>query len=173
MESLVRGLRENYCNQKRKEIMVSLRIGELPPILANGKKKHEKTFDNLAQVYFEDKELINKSNHKQKARYESQLKPLIGNKYTTQITKSDIEKIQKELAKTRASKTVSLYLQFINTVFNHAISKELFSGVNPVQGIQEQKVDNKRERFLTVEEVKKLLDALEDQEESTYLFYSL
>jgi site-specific recombinase XerD len=163
------GIRENYCNQKLLATNNAIRLGEQPPIVANSHKKEIITFNQIAIKYFDARELYNRTNHQARSKYNSQLRPYIGNKDINLITKNDILKIQTELAKTRAPKTVNQYIQFIRAVYNFAIDEEIYLGTNPTKGIKEQKVDNKRERFLTVTEVKDLLEAVKD-DANLYLF---
>lgn len=154
------GIRENYCNQKLLATNNAIRLGEQPPIIANSHKREIITFDQIAMKYFDARELHNRTNHQARSKYKSQLQPYIGSKDISAISKNYILKIQTELAKTRAPKTVNQYIQFIRAVYNFAIEEEIYTGTNPTKGIKEQKVDNKRERFLTVNEVKNLLEAV-------------
>jgi len=163
------GIRENYCNQKRKEIIVSLRLGELPPILISQSKSKSIMFDDIANKYFDAKELHNRTNHQARSKYQSQLQCYIGKKDIYAITRNDILKIQTDMAKTRAPKTVNQYIQFIGAVYNFAIEEEIYKGINPAKGVKEQKVDNKRERFLTIYEIKALLTVVKD-DDNLYLF---
>ena len=159
------GIRENYCNQKLLETVNAIRLGEQPPIVNATHKRKIVTFDEIVTKYFKTKELHNKTNEQTKNRYKSQLKEYIGSKDIYSITKNDILAIQTDMAKTRAPKTVNQYIQFIKAVYNYAIAENLFSGVNPVKGIEEQKVDNKRERFLSIDEIKVLIEKLKENED--------
>ncbi len=153
------GMRVNYANTLRISILNSIRLGgDLPQLVTFKTKQEVVTFDKIAYAYFDSKILHNKTNHRTKTKYESQLKPTIGHRNIYSITKNDLIKIQNEFAQSRAPKTVNQYIQFIRTVFNYAIEEGLFSGKNPANGIKEQKIDNKRERYLEANEVKLLLD---------------
>lgn len=163
------GIRENYCNQKLLATNNALRLGEQPPIIVKSHKNKIITFDDIAKKYFDARELHNRTNHQARSKYTSQLKPYIGSKDISKITKNDVIKIQTELAKTRAPKTVNQYIQFIRAVYNFAMEEEIYEEKNPAKGIKEQKVDNKRERFLSANEVKILLEELVDNNE-LYLF---
>ena len=163
------GIRENYCHQKLLATKNAIRLGEQPPIVVNSHKKLIITFDEIAMKYFHARELHNKTNHQARSKYNSQLKPLMVSIDISKITKNDIIKIQTKLAKTRAPKTVNQYIQFIRAVYNFALEEEIYTGVNPTRGIREQKVDNKRERFLNVDEIRLLLTTVNDNED-LYLF---
>ena len=119
--------------------------------------------------FFDARELHNRTNHQARSKYKSQLKPYIGSKDISKITKSDILKIQIALAKTRAPKTVNQYIQSVRAIYNFAKDEEIFTGINPAIGIKEQKVDNERTRFLTTNDVKRLLKAVIHDSE-LYLF---
>lgn len=172
---LSEGIQANYANNIRTSIVNSIRLGEDLPILISKKDKTTITsFDEIANKFFDAKELHNRTNHQAKSKYKSQLKHLIGHKDIYRITKNDIVSIQHEFAKTRAPKTVNQYVQFIRAVYNFAIEEELFNGTNPANGIRELKIDNKRERFLSVDEIKKLLSKIsEDNDLSLFTLLSL
>ncbi len=152
------GIRENYCDKKRIEISNQIKLGEQPDII---KKKHKKdiiTYDSIATKYFESVEGINRDNKNSIARYELHIKPFIGNLDITLITHRDIEKIQKAKQKTHSPKTVNHITTLAGTVFNYAIKKEDMKLINPLIKIDNLKIDNKRERFLNLEEIRALLD---------------
>lgn len=159
---LSEGIHANYANNIRNSTLNSLRLGEDLPALLKTKKVEVITFDQIAMKYFDTRELHNRTNHQARSKYKSQLQHLIGHKELSKITKKDILEIQGEFAKTRAPKTVNQYIQFIRAVYNFAIEEEIYEGKNPTKGIKEQKVDNKRERFLTVDEVKSLLSVVKE-----------
>jgi site-specific recombinase XerD len=163
------GIRENYCHQKLLQTVNALRLGEQPPVLVAAHKKYTTDFDDLAKKYFDARELHNKTNRQARNKYESQLQPYIGSTDIYRLNKNDILKIQTDMAKTRAPKTVNQYIQFIRAVYNFAIEEELFTGINPTKGIKEQKIDNKRERFLSLEEIKSLLQVVINNKD-LYLF---
>jgi len=164
------GMRVEHANTLRISIVNSIRLGtDAPNLLRSSNKTNKIIFNDVAIQYFKSKELHNKTNNQSKSKYESQLKPYIGHKDLYTITKNDILKIQTEMAKTKAPKTVNLYIQFIRAIFYYAIEEELYTGQNPAKGIKEQKVDNRRERFLTTDEVKLLLKAVKNAHQ-LYLF---
>ena len=167
---LSEGIQANYANQIRTSMINSIRLGEdLPTLLAKKQPVEVITFDQIAMQYFDTRELHNRTNHQARSKYNSQLRPFIGSMDIHKITKNNILHIQKELAKSRAPKTVNQYVQFIRAVYNYAIGEEIYEGKNPAQGIKEQKVDNKRERFLSIDEIKLLLSIVKEKHD-LYLF---
>ncbi len=164
------GMRVEHANNIRMSVISSLRLGtDIPDILKSTQIKNKITFDSAVASYFQSKELHNMTNKQSKGKYKSQLKPYIGHMDLYNITKRDILKIQTKMAETKAPKTVNQYIQFIRAVYYYAIEEELYIGVNPAKGIKEQKIDNRRERFLTKDEVKLLLAAVKDDHQ-LYLF---
>jgi len=152
------GMRAVKASNLRISIINYLRLGkDMPHILKVREKKEKITFNDIAYLYFDAKKLHNKTNYRAQTKYESQLQPHIGHRDIHTLSKHDVLKIQRHFAETRSPKTVNQYIQFIRAVFNFATEEEVFKGVNPVQGIKEQKVDNKRERYLDIDEVEKLL----------------
>ena len=164
------GIKANLANQLRISTINKLRLGDdLPEVLKKSNRQNIITFDQIAEKYFAARELHNRTNDQARSKYKSQLKPFIGHKNIFKIVKNDILSIQLKFSKTRAEKTVNQYIQFIRAVYNHAIEEEIYNGVNPARGIKELQVDNRRERFLTVEEIKILLEAVKHDSE-LYLF---
>ena len=114
------GIRINYCKQIRNEILMKLRLGEEPPVVAKKKKKNITKLDDFAKIYFKEKE----------------------------IEVKDIEKIKKIKRKVLAERTVNALIQIIGAIYNVAIQKEIFKGNNPVnKSVKRVNVDNKRERY--------------------------
>ncbi len=164
------GMRVEHANNIRMSVISSLRLGtDIPDILKSTQIKEKITFDSIVKLYFQSKELHNMTNKQSKGKYESQLKPYIGHRDIYNITKRDILKIQAKMAENKAPKTVNQYIQFIRAVYYYAIEEELYTGANPTKGIKEQKIDNRRERFLTKNEVRSLLAAIRDDQQ-LYLF---
>ena len=169
---LSEGVQANYAHNIRISILNKLRLGEEIFFLNETIDEEVITFNEIAMKYFDVRELHNRTNHQSKSKYNSQLKQFIGSHNISKITKNDILNIQATLAKSRAPKTVNVYTQFIRAVYNFAIQEEIYFGKNPTQGIKELKIDNKRERFLSVQEVKVLLESVKHDEE-LYLFVLL
>jgi len=158
------GIRESFCNAKRIEIMNKTRLGEQPDIIKRKQKKKIVTYDSIAIKYFDSVEGVNRDNKNSIARYELHIKPFIGHKDISLIDYKDIEKIQKAKQKTHAPKTVNHLTTLAGTIFNYAIKKERMRIINPASEIDNLKVDNKRERFLNLEEIKALLDHVAENE---------
>ena len=158
------GIREEFCNTKRIELINQLKLGEQPTILKEKLKKDIITFDSIAKKYFDSVEGINRDNKNSIARYELHIKPFIGHLDISLIDYAYIETIQKAKQKTHSPKTVNHITTLAGTIFNYAIKKEKMKILNPTIEVDNLKVDNKRERFLNLEEIKALLDEVAKDE---------
>lgn len=167
------GIRINYCKQIRNEILMKLRLGEEPPAVAKKKKKNITKLDDFAEIYFKEKEIEVKDIEKIKKSYINHIKPFVGHRSVDEITSDDIKEIQKIKRKVLAERTVNALIQIIGAIYNVAIQKEIFKGNNPVnKSVKRVNVDNKRERYLTREEISILLDEVK-HEEYLHIFVQL
>ena len=169
------GIREAYCRTKRNEYLTLAKNGELPPQIEKRLKRKVVTLNSLAEKYFTDKS-ENKTNDQLRGKYNLHIGkvqdkngdlPLtsgspLGNKDVTAITKQDIEALQRKLKlKSKlANKTVNSIIQLLSAIINHSIKEYDLNLVNPCIKVKSLKVDDARERFLSIEEVHTLLDAL-------------
>lgn len=168
---LSEGYNVNLCNAKRNEILHKIRHGEDLPKIANRQIKSKLTLGEVAIKYFEYRDLHNsaRSNQNERYRYDTHLKPFFDNKLLFTISIQDIEKLQHEKLKTLAPKTVNHITTLLGTIVNYAITKELYKGNNPIINLKKLKIDNRRERFLSTEEIKTLINEIRDNE-LIYLF---
>ena len=146
---------ETYCNTKRNEYINKINLGEDPQ--AKKKKKDIITFDSIAKKFFDSVEGINRDNKNSIARYKLHIMPFIGKMDISSISYKEIEAIQKTKQKTHSPKTVNHITTLVGTIFNYAIKKEDMKLISPLQKIDNLKIDNKRERFLSIKEIKDLL----------------
>ena len=167
------GIRINYCKQIRNEILMKLRLGEEPPAVAKKKKKDSTKLDDFAEIYFKEKEFEVKDIEKIRKSYINHIKPFIGHRAVDEITSDDIKEIQQIKRKVLAERTINALIQIIGAIYNVAIQKEIFKGNNPVnKSVKRVNVDNKRERYLTLEEINLLLNEVK-HEEYLYIFVQL
>jgi len=187
------GIREAYCKAKRDEFLTLAKNGELPPQIEKRKKRDITTLDDLAKVYFEDKESENKTNMRQLQKYNlyfGTIEPIsinieyasirvnsnesgLGKEDINSITKEDITKLQKLLkADGKAPKTINGVIQLLTAIINHSIKEKSLQLNNPCSGVKRLKTDDKRERYLSLNEVKQLIDDVRDNE-AVYHFVKL
>ncbi|MDK2091252.1 site-specific integrase [Aliarcobacter butzleri] len=167
------GIRINYCKQVRNEILMKIRLGEEPPAIVKKKKKTITTLDNFAEIYFKEKEFEVKDIEKIKKSYLNHIKPFLGHRDVDEITSDDIKEVQKFKRNILAERTVNALIQIIGAIYNVAIQKDIFKNNNPVnKSVKRINVDNKRERYLTLEEINILLNEIK-HEEYLYIFVQL
>lgn len=170
------GIAEEFCHQKRNEAINRAKFGDDAPVVKY-KKKSVATLDELADLYFEDKALHNRNNEKRKKDYKKHFSPLFGQIDIMDITSELIEKWQREKSKEicdatkrpYATKTINNLINDLSAIINHAISKGKFKGENPIKTIKRQKVQNERQRYLSTEETKQLMDALALHSDGAFL----
>ena len=93
--------------------------------------------------------------------YRKHLKPRFARKPLSQITPLDLEKTKTELLNLGlAPATVKHNLVIIRQLINKAIAWGLWKGENPVSKVKLPRLSNMRERFLTPEEARGLLEEL-------------
>lgn len=161
------GVNEKFAFARRGEYINNIKIGVDP--LQHKKKKQVTTLEDLAAVYFDDKADENKTNDRQKGKYDLHIKPVLGDKDTQTITKGDVLKLQKSLkASDKAPKTVNGTITLLKAIINHSIKEKDLKLINPCIGIKPLKEDDKRERYLTLDEVKQLVDAVRGNETQYY-----
>jgi site-specific recombinase XerD len=159
-----KGITEPYCNQKRNEVINSVRLGTDVPI--KHKKQAGILFDTIAQKYFDDLQLHSNENtiRDRKNKYNKHLYEIFGKQSVDRIKSDELEDLQKEKIKTLSPKTVNQLTELFSTIFNYGTRKELCKVLNPATRVKRFKVDNTRERFLAGEEIKELFEALKDNE---------
>ena len=178
------GIRENYCRTQLDKYVTIARNGELPPQIEKRMKKEVTTLDDLAMAYFLDKEEENKTNIRQLQKYNLYFghidpkdisssyeairvsdapKDSLGTMDIRSITKEDIQKLQKALrAKGKAPKTINGVIQLLTAIINHSIKEKGLAITNPCLGVKRLKTDDKRERYLSLDEVKQLIKEVRD-----------
>jgi len=153
------GIREINAFNLRAEQLSKMQHGEDITVIATKKKKEIVTFDDLAQTYFNDK----KSTPNRMSRYNIHIKDIIGNKDIHKISKESIEKLLKDVeAKGLSNQTLNSIKELISTIYNHHIKKYDLEIVNPCIKIERYKIDNNRERYLSLSEIKQLKEAIQD-----------
>ena len=153
------GIREINAFNLRAEQISKMKHGKDITVIANKKKKEIITFDNLAQTYFKDKN----STPNRMSRYNIHIKPRIGNKDIQNISKESIIKLLDEIETTgKAHQTLNSIRELISTIFNHSIKEHNLKLLNPCVGIRKYKVDNNRERYLSLAEIKQLKEQIKD-----------
>ncbi len=166
------GVNEAFCHQKRNDAINAAKFGDDAPIVKH-KRKKVTTVDDLADIYFTDKEYENSSNKYQKGKYNLHIKPIFGDVDVFVLNREDILKFRNNLIdKSKASKSINGIIQLLTAIINYSIKEKNLKLVNPCAGIKRLKVNNYRERFLTFDEVNKLKTKVRDNVDF-YLFVLL
>ncbi|WP_082764294.1 phage integrase central domain-containing protein [Aliarcobacter cryaerophilus] len=115
--------------------------------------------DYFADIYFKEKEFEVKDIEKLRKSYINHIKPFFGNKDVEKITSDQIKEFQKIKRERLAERTINALIQIIGAIYNIAILKDIYKGNNPInKNIKRINVDNKRERYLTIQEIRILLN---------------
>ncbi len=153
------GIREINAFNLRAEQISKMKHGKDITAIANKKKTEITTFDDLAQKYFKDKN----STKNRKSRYNIHIKDVLGSKDIFNIKKESIKKLLTDVEATgKANQTLNSIKELISTIFNHSIKEYDLVIINPCIGIQRYKVDNKREQYLSLHQIKQLKEKIKD-----------
>jgi len=166
-------IRENYCHEKRVEIVNKIRLGENPEIIKNSRRAKEAiTFGMIANEYIDYKanKITAGSFVDIKSKYKNHIEPSFANMDIENITTADIEAIASDKKNILSNTTLNLITNLIGTIFNFAIDNGKFKQENPAKKAYIYPVDNKRERFLSKEEIHNLLEKAKAKDNLTYIF---
>lgn len=168
---VIKGVNAAYANKIRAKRTSIDRLKEDAPMFLNQKLP---TFDECFNMYYKSIETKSDSLNT-KRRYELHVKSTFGHIKMDDITTQMVEdfKIKSKKLKSQkttreyAPKTINDWINAIGTVFNYMISKKDLNVKNPAIAakIEREKVDNDRERYLELNEIKKIWDALDNRQE--------
>lgn len=163
------GIREQYCNLKRNELLTKLRLGE--EVHLKHRQKDKILLKDIAEEYFNTR-TESESKNKDISSYKKHLLSYFKDIDLNTVNKKDIQLFKKiKLETPLAPKTVNNILTLLGTIVKFGINEELLTN-DISKFIKKDNVDNDRERFLTVNEIKKLYKAVED-DKRLYLFCKL
>lgn len=149
------GIREQYCFKYRQQLLATEKS-----------EVCEYTLNDIADIYFgRDLKSYREMHQRYKLHFED-----FGKKKLEEIDKSIVIEVEK---KELAQKTKSWLLGILRSLFNYAIENDIYSGKNPFEKMKIQKaVNNRRERFLSVDEIRTLMDAVKETPQ-IFLFVKL
>lgn len=178
------------AREAARDVLAEVRRGG-DPVGSTATKRQAMTMGQLLELYFEDGLIVLKGMRRgepmkpatatnTKNRLLHHVSPLLGKRKVADITPGDIVKFAKDVAvgKTATDKKLGprrrivvrggegasrKVVRDLSAVFTFAIQNRIMSE-NPVTCAAVRKTDNKRERFLTIDEVKRLGDALNSLE---------
>ena len=136
--------------------------------------KHQLTMDNAFKKYIEWARANNKKCiGNDISIYENHVKPYMADRLLSQIDARLIESKKNTWNETLAPGSVKNVFTLINKIFNKMIHLDYYTGTNPMGKVEKVKADSNRERFLTQDEAKKLLDVLKKKDSDLYIQSSI
>lgn len=122
------------------------------------KKAERILFSDFADIYLEEHCKENNISWKTTECMLKQAKAFFQSKYLDEITVNDIEQYKARKKKKNTPATVNRHLACLNNLFNKAKYRwNYLQGDNPVKKVSPLKENNARTRFLTAEELQKLI----------------
>lgn len=160
------GITEAFCYREKARIINEHRFGERTAAELQKVKKDDPTFGDLFEWYLEKRELkASTVEHLQILRkapfYNSQ-----------KITREDVQHYVDGLAQEKRPATVTLRYRQIRAVFRYAVARDKYRYPDPTVGIDLPKGTGPRKRYLTAEEMARLLEAVQD-DKRLYLFVKM
>lgn len=103
-------------------------------------------------------------------RYEKHIKPYLADKRLNEIRPFDLERLKKKMADSGLSPATQKHvLTIIREIYNKSAENKLYQGLNPTKSIIKKiDVNNDRQRFLSFEEAKRILEYFKDKNSDVY-----
>lgn len=167
---------------RARELKTNRKTGEGPQTLeekrAKLKKEQEKENRRLERegetisAYFDKKYFPWAMNNKapnttrsEKTLFDKWIEPVIGDIPLLKLAQTDIERLKKRMIDNgRAPKTIHLTLALIRQIYNHAKRPDIYL----LAKAKMPRIDNAKLRYLTAEEIDKLLTALKKKSETVH-----
>ena len=165
------GITEAFCYQQKVKIINAEKFGEGQAEILQRVKKSEPTFTDLVNDYI--KYGSAKASSKQIIKYLLNIVPFTDKR---RVTEQDISDWLIEYGETVRPGTVNSKINLLRIIFKHAIARKIYRHADPMANIQTLKVDDKRLRWLTRQEVNQLLAAIKNEKlhsDNLYLFTKL
>jgi len=165
------GIREKYCKAKREEILTKIRLGEELPKIA--KQKQTMTILEMSELYFDYKANSIKDVEKERRRFKNHFENTIGHIRLHNFSEDDVLQLQQDLKKDLSVATIRTLIVTLNAMYKYVVSKKLYDGSIPTANIKHEQLNNIRERYLTLDEIQKLLEVCKNINYEIYLFVKL
>jgi len=144
------GIDEAYVNELRLKTISTIKTGELPPKIVRN-NRYKTTVDEISKFYFDNH--ITVSSEKRLRQYNYRLKDFFGHMSIYNVNSKHIEQFRDKMIKEVSSQTTIVYLELLSTLYNFYIKHHQIKLINPVAHIQKPRIDNRRERFLSKQEI--------------------
>lgn len=156
------GVNAQYASKLRSERVLEIRQkGSIASL-------RSLTLDDAFETYRANHLVTTKSEARIVSMYKASVQKTFGGRKLHQITTFDLQRFATSLTGKRAPATIRHYLSIIRSVYNKMIVWGLYAGKVPTYGVVVPYIDNERDRFLSREEAKVLLDELRSRSEDTY-----
>lgn len=173
-------IREIDAHHRRLDTLNLQRNGELPEFIKKKQKIKQITLNEVADEYFKYLKLKDKTPKKRNTKetygkYINRIEPYFGKSAVKEISKIEFEKYLYGLkAKNLADATINNYHSIIKSIINYGINHfiELDNVSNVASKVRLIKLDNNRQRILSLKELEMALESLKGNMRN-YLFFSL
>lgn len=128
------------------------------------------TFSEVWAQYFAGQtDKTAKSLDREESLHRIWIAPVLDTKPMKSICPLDIERIKKNMAdKGRAPRSLQYMVAVVRQVFNFADDHDLFTGTNPTRKVKVKIGDNRRQRFLSLDEANELLTECKSRSQNIY-----
>ena len=148
------------------------KIREEKRIEKEKKLKEQVTFREFFQQKYhpQAKENVGEKSYKREEQlFRLWINPVIGDMPFGKITVIELNEIKENMVRVgRAPRTIRYALAVIRQVFNYAKFSMTYTGSSPIENVKFPQADNKRRRFLTHEEARKLLKEIKGRSQQLY-----
>lgn len=162
------GITEAFCAQEKARIVNAHRFGDDVAAQLARVKVDEPTFAELLDFYLENSDI--------RASTIKNVKTLKAVPFASQrrVVTQDVQKYIDGLKPRLRATTINQRLKYLRMIFRFAITKKKYNHADPTQGVELLKSEKARQRYLTADEVRLLLDTVRaENKPRLYLFVKL
>ena len=160
------GITESFCNMEKARILNANRFGEDVANQLRKVKNIDPTFKDLFEWYIEKRQL------KESTVEHLQILRKVPFYTSKKISREDVQKYLDDLAKKYRPATITLRYRQIRAIMRYAIQRDKYKYADPTVGIDLPKSTGSRKRYLTPDEIQRLLVAVKDNKR-LYLFVKM
>ena len=164
------GVTEEYVNEQRLKTTLSMKTGDVPPKVIRNNKRYNTTVDDISDYYFKNHRTS--SSEKRLRQYKFRLKDFFGHMSIYNVNIKHLDEFRDKTLEEVSEQTTIVYLELLGTLFNFYINNTKSKLTNPVQFVNKPRVNNRRERFLSKEELTLVFNEISNDDTLT-LFLSL
>lgn len=162
------GITEQYAKAKYDELITAQRLGEIPEPIRRKRKKEIVTLNDLANLYFEYRELAIHSNKKNILNDRSVFKNHL-NELASQdaelLTTDTVDKLKQKKLNEVSHKTINNVLTVLSAILNYGKKIGKISITPKITKINS--INNARDRYFNDDEIRLILDAIKTNKSLT------